>query len=157
MRRTDREITNTEDILKIVDKAKILHLGLFDKDFPYIVPLHYGYEYNNGIFLFYLHGAKEGHKLDLIRENSNVCIELECDVQLISGGDIPCKYSSTYGSFIGRGKAEILTNPKEKLKGLELLMKNQTGRIFHIDESMATAVEVIKVTVSDFTAKARQK
>lgn len=157
MRRTDREITNTEDILKIVDKAKILHLGLFDKDFPYIVPLHFGYEYKNGEFLFYLHGAKEGHKLDLIRENPNACIELECDVQLISGGDIPCKYSSTYGAFIGRGKAEILTNPEERIKGLELLMKNQTGRIFYIDESMATAVEVIKVTVSDFSAKARQK
>ena len=157
MRRTDREITNTEDILKIVDKAKILHLGLFDKDFPYIVPLHYGYEYNNGVFLFYLHGAKEGHKLDLIRVNPNACIELECNVELISGGENPCKYSSTYGSFIGRGKAEILSNPKEKLKGLELLMKNQTGRSFHIDESMAVSVEVIKVTVSDFTAKARQK
>lgn len=157
MRRTDREITNTEDILKIVDKAKILHLGLFDKDFPYIVPLHYGYEYNNGVFLFYLHGAKEGHKLDLIRVNPNACIELECNVELISGGENPCKYSSIYGSFIGRGKAEILSNPKEKLKGLELLMKNQTGRSFHIDESMAVSVEVIKVTVSDFTAKARQK
>ena len=157
MRRIDREITNTEDILKIVEKAKILHLGLFDKDFPYVVPLHYGYEYTNENLLFYLHGAKEGHKLDLIRENSNVCIELECNVELISGGEIPCKYSSTYGSFIGKGKAEILSNPKEKLKGLELLMKNQTGRIFHIDESMAAAVEVIKVTVPDFTAKARQK
>ena len=41
MRRKDREITESNDILKIVDEAKILHLGLFDGDYPYVVPLHY--------------------------------------------------------------------------------------------------------------------
>ena len=43
---------------------------------PYIVPLHYGYEYTEGILIFYMHCAKEGHKLDLIRSNPNVCIEV---------------------------------------------------------------------------------
>ena len=47
MRRKDREITESNDILKIVDEAKILHLGLFDGDYPYVVPLHYSYEYKN--------------------------------------------------------------------------------------------------------------
>ena len=43
MRRKDREVTNISDILKIVDTAKVLRLGLFDGDYPYIVPLHCGY------------------------------------------------------------------------------------------------------------------
>ena len=37
-----------------------------------------------------MHCAKEGHKLDLIRSNPNVCIEVESDVELISGGDVAC-------------------------------------------------------------------
>ena len=45
MRRKDREVTDTGEILKTVDKAKILHLGLFDGAYPYVVPLHYGYEW----------------------------------------------------------------------------------------------------------------
>jgi len=153
MRRIDREVTDINEILKIVDKAKILHLGLFDTEYPYIVPLHYGYEYKDGNLIFYMHVAKEGYKLDLIRRNQNVCVELECDIELIPGDDIPCKYGSTFASVIGRGYAEILKDEQEKIDGLKLLMMNQTGREFEIDERMASTVEILKVTVHSFTAK----
>ena len=157
MRRKDREVTEIDEILRIIDKAKILHLGLFDADYPYVVPLHYGYEYADGDLVFYMHCAKEGHKLDLLRANPCVCVELECDVETVSGGDIPCKYGSAFASVIARGRAETVTDEQEKRKGLSLLMKNQTGREFEISAQMASAVEVIKVTVSKFTAKSRPK
>lgn len=157
MRRKDREITDIGDILPIVDRAKVLHLGLFDGEYPYVVPLHYGYDFRDGKLVFYLHSAKEGHKLDLIRSNPNVCVELECDVELISGGDTACKYGSSFSSVIGRGKAALLTDEAEKIRGLERLMLNQTGRAFAFDGRMAAAVEVIAVTVSEFTAKSRPK
>ncbi|MBR6395210.1 MAG: pyridoxamine 5'-phosphate oxidase family protein [Ruminococcus sp.] len=157
MRRKDREITRIEDILSIVDRAKVLRLGLFDDNFPYIVPLHFGYEYAEGKLIFYMHSAKEGHKLDLIRRNQNVCIELDCDTELISGGDIPCSYSSSFASLIGRGLAEIVDDEQEKVRGLYLLMKNQTGREFEITTQMASAVAVIKVVVCDFSAKSKPK
>ena len=72
MRRKDREVTDIHEILAIVGRAKILHMGLFDGDHPYIVPLHYGYEYHEDRheLVFFMHGAKEGHKLDLIRKNA---------------------------------------------------------------------------------------
>ena len=156
MRRKDREITATDEIMQIIKKAKYLHLGLFDDVFPYVVPLHYGYEFKDGKLFFYLHSAEEGHKLDLIRKNPNVCIELECDVEPISGGDIPCKYGAAYWSVIGRGNAEILTDADERIRGLEILMQHQTGRSFQIDEAMTESVEVIRITVPEFTAKARR-
>lgn len=157
MRRPDREVTNITDINKIINTAKILHLGLFDKDFPYIVPMHYGYEMIDNTFTFFIHGAKEGHKLELLRNNSNVCIELECDIEPASGGDVPCNYGAFYASVIGRGNAEIVTNENEKIRGLNLLMMNQTGRKFEIDSRMASSVEVIKIVISDITAKSRKK
>ena len=157
MRRADREVTEIGEILQITEKAKILHLGLFDEAYPYIVPLHYGYEFRDDALVFYLHCAKEGHKLDLIRKNPLVCIELECDIELISGDAVPCSYGSTYASLIGRGRAEILTEEQKKIKGLKLLMLNQTGREFEIDGKMASSVDVIAVTVSEYTAKARKK
>ena len=49
--------------MQIVEKAKILHLGLFDSEYPYVLPLHYGYEYVDGSLVFYLHSAKEGHTM----------------------------------------------------------------------------------------------
>ena len=157
MRRKDREVTDMQKILEILRTSKFLHLGLIDKDFPYIVPMHYGFEQLDHGMVFYMHCAKEGHKLDLIQENPNVCVELECNVSLIPGGEITCEYGATYASFIGRGQAELVQQEQEKIRGLLLLMEHQTGRKFTIDSKMATAVEVIKVTVRDFTAKARTK
>ena len=58
-----------------------------------------------------MHCAKEGHKLDLIRSNPNVCIEVESDVELISGGDVACKYGASFASVIGRGRAGENTRP----------------------------------------------
>lgn len=157
MRRKDREVTNIIEILQIIEKAKVLHLALFDADYPYIVPLHYGYEYTEGILIFYMHCAKEGHKLDLIRSKPNVCIEVESDVELVSGGDVACKYGASFASVIGRGRAELTEDVQEKIRGLSLFMKNQTGREFNINEEMASTVEVIKVVISEFTAKSRSK
>ena len=155
MRRKDREVTELSDILGIVDGARVLHLGLFDEGYPYIVPLHYGYEYRDGKLIFYMHGAKEGRKLDLIRHNPNVCVELECGVEPISGGDVPCRYGAAYASVIGFGKAEIVTDEQRKIHGLKLLMAHQTGRDFEIDGGMAASVAVIAAEVAAFTAKAR--
>ncbi|MBR3183000.1 MAG: pyridoxamine 5'-phosphate oxidase family protein [Firmicutes bacterium] len=156
MRRKDREITDINEILELVAKTDVLHLGLFDGEYPYVVPLHYGYEYADGKLTFYMHGAKEGHKIDLINANPNVCVELENDVELIPG-DVACAYGSSYFSIMGRGTASIVTDEEEKIKGLKLLMENQTGRAFEIDARMAAAVAVIKVTTDNFTAKARKK
>ena len=155
MRRKDREITNPEQIRRILDTAKILHLALFDGDSPYIVPLHYGYAVENGLPVFYMHGAKEGRKLDLLRANPHVCVELECDIQLIEAGDNPCGYGSAYASVIGRGLAEIVEDPAEKREGLRLLMLHQTGRDFAITDSMASAVAVLRVRVQELSAKSR--
>lgn len=157
MRRKDREVTDINNILQIVDAAKILHLGMFDSEYPYVLPLHYGYEYKDKTLIFYLHSAKEGHKLDLIRANPSVCVEMECDVELMSGGEIPCKYGAAFSSVIGRGRAEVVNDVQEKIRGLSLLMKNQIGRDFIINDQMASTVEVIKVVASEFSAKSRPK
>ena len=155
MRRKEREITNPEEIKSIIEEAKILHLALFDGAYPYVVPLHFGYDEQNGIPVFYMHGALEGHKLDLIRANPHVCIELECRIQLIEAGEKPCGYGSAYASVIGRGTAEILSEPDEKCEGLRLLMLHQTGREFAISETMASSVSVLRVTLDEISAKSR--
>ena len=48
IKRKDREITDKKEIQEIIKKAKILHLGLIDDNYPYIVPLHYGFDEYSG-------------------------------------------------------------------------------------------------------------
>ena len=155
MRRKDRQITDLEAIRAILDKAKVLHLAMIDGDRPYVVPLNYGYTLENGALTLYLHSAREGRKLDVLRQNDRVAFVLETNVSQVSGGDIPCKYSEAYASVMGEGTAVLLDDPVQKIEALQILMKTQTGREFAFTPAMAESVAVIRVNVDSFTAKAR--
>ena len=155
MRRKDRQITEIEAIRAILDKAKVLHLAMIDGARPYVVPMNYGYALADGWLTLYLHGAKEGRKLDVLQQNDRVAFVLETDVSPVSGGDIPCKYGEAYASVMGEGTAVLLDDPVQKIEALQILMKTQTGREFAFTPAMAESVAVIRVNVDSFTAKAR--
>lgn len=152
MRRSDREITDERAIDRILDGAGYLHLGMHDGEFPYVVPLHYGYVREGGRLVFYMHSATEGHKLDCLRAHPAVCLQIDRGVALISS-DTPCGYSAAYESVICRGTAAMVEDLQEKRYALSLLMRTQTGRSFEISEAMARPVQIIRVDVTDCTAK----
>ncbi|MDR2089589.1 MAG: pyridoxamine 5'-phosphate oxidase family protein, partial [Clostridiales Family XIII bacterium] len=58
MRRKDKEITDVNEKLEILQKNKVCRLALSESDRPYIVPLNYGYSFENGALTLYFHGAK---------------------------------------------------------------------------------------------------
>ena len=154
MTRREREITDINEIIKILDKAKVLHLGMIDGDEPYVVPMNYGYEFVDGKLVIYLHGAKRGRKIDVINKNPKVFFELECDIVPFEG-EVACKYGITYSSVMGRGVATVTEDENEKIHALSVLMKTQTGKDFTFNSKLVSVVNVIKIEVSEFTAKFR--
>ncbi|MBQ8763396.1 MAG: pyridoxamine 5'-phosphate oxidase family protein [Clostridia bacterium] len=155
MTRREREVTDINKIIEILDKSKVVHVGMVDGDEPYVVPMNYGYVFENGKLIIYLHGARRGRKLDVMRANPKVFFEMECDIVPFEG-DIACRYGITYSSVMGRGIAEIIDeDAEEKKKALSVLMKTQTGRDFEFEDKMVAFVSVIKITASEFTAKYR--
>lgn len=152
--RREREITDIEEIIKILEKENIIHIGLVDGDEPYVVPMNYGFTMKDGKLTLYLHGATEGKKLDLMRANPKVFFSIESDVTAFSGS-VACQYGTSYSSIMGKGTAEILENPEDKMKGLSIFMKSQTGLDFEFNERMVSAVAVIKIDVLNYTAKHR--
>lgn len=156
MRRKDREITDLHKIETILTRARYLHLGMFDEKYPYVVPLHYGYRLDGEKLTFYVHCAKEGHKLDCLQKNNNVFVEIDCGEKLITA-DTPCKYGAEFASIMCRGRATILRNTEEKCEALRILMKVQSGEEHEINEKMADAVTVIEINIDSYTAKAREE
>ena len=63
--RREREVTDINEIIGILDRAKIVHVGMVDEGKPYIVPMNYGYPLEDGRLTFYLHSAVKGDKLEL--------------------------------------------------------------------------------------------
>ncbi len=152
--RREREVTDPEEIKKILDTSIILHLGLVDDGMPYIVPMNYGYEMVDGELVIYVHGAKKGYKLDVIRKNPVCCFEMECGVQPFEG-KAACQYGTVYESLMGRGKVEILEDPEYKIHAMTVLMKTQTGKDFEFNEKLVSIVSVMRIRASEYTAKRR--
>jgi nitroimidazol reductase NimA-like FMN-containing flavoprotein (pyridoxamine 5'-phosphate oxidase superfamily) len=154
MRRSDREVTDIEDKLGIIRRCKVLRLGLSEQNQPYIVPLNFGFEYGDGILTLYMHGAKEGKKADILNRNKQVCFEMDGEHALIPGKS-PAAYSFAYESVIGFGTAEILEKEDEKIHGLNLLMRQQTGedREYTYPPAQLKGTLVFRLKVSSFTAK----
>lgn len=154
MTKREREVTDINEIIRYLDAAKVLHLGLVDGDEPYVVPMNYGYTMEEGKLTLYLHGATRGRKLDVMRANPKVFFSLECDLQPFEG-TVACKYGLAYASVMGRGIATIVEDVEEKKKGLSVLMKTQTGKDFTFEDRLTTIVSVIRIDVLEFTAKRR--
>ena len=117
MRRKDREITNVNDKIAIISKCKVCRLGLSKNNYPYIIPLNYGYTYENEKLTLFFHGAKEGKKIEIIQNNNNACFEIDCETKLIEG-EKPFDYSYEFKSVIGFGKIFFLETKDEKTNGL---------------------------------------
>jgi nitroimidazol reductase NimA-like FMN-containing flavoprotein (pyridoxamine 5'-phosphate oxidase superfamily) len=154
MRRRDKEIADIDEKLKIIDKNKICRLALSDNNQPYIVPLNYGYSFENYGLILYFHSACEGRKLEIIKKNNRACFEIDCNGVLIEG-EKPCSYSYVFESIVGTGRIILLNTADEKEDGLNRLMKHQTGKneLYHFDEKIMERVVVYKMVVEEFTGK----
>ena len=154
MTKRELQITDLNEIKAILDTAKVLRLGLAVDNEPYIVPMNYGYIMEDGKLTFYLHSALRGKKLDMIRANPKVFLELDCNL-IPFEGRVACQYGLSYSSIMARGTAVIVEDVEEKKTAMSALMKTQTGRDFSFNERLVSMVAVIRVDVSEYTAKHR--
>ncbi len=154
MTRREFEITDQQEIQTILQESKFLHLGLVEDGMPYVVPMNYGYVMEQGKLVLYLHSANRGHKLDVIRTAPRCCFTMECGVAPFRG-KIACQYGVAYRCLMGRGTATIVEEVQEKIRAMSLLMKAQTGEDFAFDEKLVSIVTVIRVDVTEYTAKHR--
>ena len=156
MRRKDREITDAAEIRAILESARVMHLGLNAGDAPYVVPLHYGFRFDGGALTLYFHCAKEGRKLELLRRDPRVFVEIDADECLLPAA-AACGWGAAYACVMCRARAAIVEDAAEKVEALALLMKTQTGREFAFDEKTAAAVTVVRLDAEELSAKARRR
>ena len=154
MTKRERQVTDPEHIRHILDTSRVLHLGLAVDNEPYVVPLNYGYMMEEGKLTLYLHSAQRGKKLDMLRANPNVFFEMDCD-RMPFESKLPCQYGMVYSSIMGRGVAHIIEDVEEKKRAMTVLMKTQSGKDFEFNDRLVSMVAVVRVDVSEYTAKHR--
>ena len=148
MRRKDKEIKDKAEMEAILAKADLCHLALVDDDGPYATPVNFGYE--NGAI--YFHSATAGRKIEAIRKNPRVSFCVYADYKLLVG-EKACECTAAYRSVMGVGRAEIISDPAEKRKGLEVVMKHHGATKIDFIEGVLNVTAVVKINVESMTGK----
>ena len=102
MRRSDREITDRAAIDAILQSARVMYLALSDDDVPFAVPVFYAYD---GASL-YLHSAKGGSKIRILKRNNRVCFVVSLQHGVIES-DQACDFEAKHRTVIGLGRAAL--------------------------------------------------
>ena len=105
MRRKDREITDRAEIEEILRQCRVAHIAFQDEEAPYLVPMNFGYDWQEQLPVLYFHCADQGKKLSLLEKYPKVGIEMDCGHQLVGEGKA-CSYGFLFQSIIGWGMAE---------------------------------------------------
>ncbi|WP_455715082.1 pyridoxamine 5'-phosphate oxidase family protein [Anaerosporobacter sp.] len=156
MRRKDREIKDPEEILAIMKQCDVCNIAICDKEYPYVIPLNFGVEYENGEFTMYFHSATAGKKLDLLRENNKVAFSMSCAHNLVVG-EMACECTMEFDSVCGNGTMEIL-GEEEKMAALTSVMNQYQPGVEHkFDTRLFKVISVLKLTVNEIYGKRLKK
>ncbi|MGG5369190.1 pyridoxamine 5'-phosphate oxidase family protein [Enterococcus sp. AZ196] len=155
MRRKKRQVTDLDLIKNFVKKTQVVRIALNGEEYPYVVPVNFGYEWAEEKLILFVHGANDGKKVSMLQENPKVAIEMDGNHKLIEGTMNAATYSYAYQSLIGFGRAELVDELEEKRRALHLLMAHaaEDAQFDEIPEGMLKRTGIIKITLASYTMK----
>lgn len=151
MRRKDREITGKREITEVLKNCDTVRIAMKGGEYPYIVPVSFGLDDTGDMPVVYFHCAKEGLKLNLLKENSNVCLEgdIFLGVEETKGG-----ITTRYKSVIGFGRCTFLQDEAGRVKGTKLILAHYGYDDYPLDSCGAFAhMEVGKIELEQIYGK----
>ena len=150
MRRSKQQIPEEECLKILKEEPRGVLSVLGDDGYPYGVPIdHY---YDEKSCNIYFHGAKEGHKIDAIRNCDKACFTV-----MNRGYQIPDEWPWHITSVIVFGRVREVTDPAR----LEEILWKLGGKYIPTKEELEKEVKgslgrvaVLEMTVEHMTGKA---
>ncbi len=145
-----KDITELDKLEEIIKKCKICRVGMVDGDDPYVLAMNFSYEDQT----VWLHCAKEGKKVDILKRNNKVCLEFDADHKLFSRHEhVACSWRMAYRSVLIHGHAILIDDYDEKINGLKVFMKNYTDKDFEFSKPSVDNILIIKIPVESITGR----
>ncbi len=135
----------------VLEQAPYAVLALSDKaGTPYCIPVSPVADREYGVI--YIHCAKVGKKLEMLRENPKTCLSA-----VSKSRSIPREFEMSFDSAVFTGTVEEVTDEGEKVKALLLLGTHYdpTGmdRFEEVLEKYLPATCVLRITPAEITGK----
>ena len=152
MSKSDREIKSKEEIIDIIKRCDVIRLAFNNGDYPYILPLNFGFEVKNDKVIFYLHSALEGTKVDIMKKDNRASFEMDTKHEL-QYYEEKGYCTMSYESIIGRGRIRILPED-EKMNALKKLMGHyHKSEDTYFNPAAISRTLVYSLEVEEMTAK----
>ena len=150
VRKNDKAIIDPEGMEEILRKGLVCHLAMVDQGKPYLVSMNYGFLGRS----LYLHSAREGRKIEILRKNPEVCFQVVNGTRLTTGPDACGDWTMKYRSVTGFGKATFIENGPEKIRAMHILMDQYTTKgPFEFNPARLSETLVIRIDVEEMTGK----
>lgn len=157
MHREEVRVSDKELLKGIMDLTSVCCVGFQDEPYPYIVPMNYGYVWEDKL-IFYFHMAKEGHRLELLKKDPHVCVNVPVFLDRV-GKKSYRKETHDYRSVTAYGTGEILDprEDEEEYKYGFSLLCTHTGRppVRKITAEMCQRLYILKITADIVTGKSQ--
>jgi hypothetical protein len=141
----NRPIISKAENEAVIRKCQTCNLAMVDPEGkPYVIPMNFGFD---GEYV-YFHGSATGKKVDVLKNNPNVCISFSTDHELrYVNEEVACSWSMRYRSVLVYGNAEFVDDPEEKIRFLNVVMAHYADRKFEYNAPAIREVMVFKVKV----------
>lgn len=116
IRRKEKEITDREEILGILEKAKYVTIAMSRDGEPYLATLSHGYDRERNCI--YFHCAGQGKKIDILKTNNRVWGQALLDMGYVQGA---CDHLYATAQF--KGRVSFVEDFEEKKHALEVMIR----------------------------------
>ncbi len=144
-------VEEQERVEGLIRSCPLCYVGMADEDgIPYVLPMNFGYEDD----VIYLHSAQEGHSISILEKNPHLCITFCTHPTLVwQNEEVACSYRMRSDSVICHGKVSFEEDFDEKVKALQLIMRQYSGREFTYSAPSVRNVKIWKVAVEKVSAR----
>jgi nitroimidazol reductase NimA-like FMN-containing flavoprotein (pyridoxamine 5'-phosphate oxidase superfamily) len=141
----NRKISSRPEMEAIIRRCQSCCISMVDPEGkPYVIPMNFGFD---GDYV-YFHGSAKGKKVDVLKNQPDVCIAFSTDHELrYVDEEVACSWSMRYRSVLVHGKAEFVEAPEEKVRCLNIVMAHYSDRKFEFNDPSVKEVMAFKVKV----------
>ena len=154
MRRADREVTKLEDKRDILASCQVLYLSAQDSQGLFVFPVNFGYELEGERLTLYFHSTPHGRKGAAFTQACPAAFAMDGD-RRPKTSDTACTHSFFFRSIMGTGTVRTLTDPAQKVRGLNAIMRQLTGKEWEFPDDKVNSTAVFALTVDEWSAKSK--
>jgi nitroimidazol reductase NimA-like FMN-containing flavoprotein (pyridoxamine 5'-phosphate oxidase superfamily) len=155
VRRREKEVRDLSVALDVLEAGEVARVAMIDAGgAPYVVPLSFAVlpPADGAPLRLLLHAAHEGRKIDALRNDPRVCVEVTAEAAVVPAEKV-CDVGVAFRTVIADGRARFVTDPAEKARALSVLGSRYARRPATVAPEQSRSVTVIEISVDSWSCK----